>query len=308
MVNRRVAVLGLSEGNGHPFSFSAIINGYDDEAFARAGWPVIHEYLRRRHVSEFGIPGLSVTHAWTPDPEVTCALAAACRIPHAVSDLDSLPDQVDAAIIARDDYQSHWRLARPFLERGLPVFIDKPLTLDVGELQSYRRYLTAGQLMSCSGMRYATELDEPRAALDDYGTLRLIRGAVVLSLEKYGIHIIDAVLNVVRSRPVRVSPHGAVHESVAIEMDDGSLFLLDALGAVPKTFRVELFGDKRTSTHDVSDNFGMFRRALWHFGRMVETRIPPIPPEHTIDTMRTLIACTRACAEHRRIDLDDIRL
>ena len=31
----RLGVLGFSPGNGHPYSFSAIVNGYDDEAFAR---------------------------------------------------------------------------------------------------------------------------------------------------------------------------------------------------------------------------------------------------------------------------------
>ena len=43
--------------------------------------------------------------------------------------------------------------------------------------------------MSCSGMRYARELDEPRADLAAYGSLKLIRGAIVLSWEKYGVHL-----------------------------------------------------------------------------------------------------------------------
>ena len=48
--------------------------------------------------------------------------------------------------------------------------------------------------MSCSGMRYARELDEPRADLAAYGKFKLIRGAIVLSWEKYGVHLLDAVL------------------------------------------------------------------------------------------------------------------
>jgi len=307
MVNK-VAVLGFSDGNGHPFSFSAIINGYDDDALGRSGWPGIHEYVRRRHPAEFGIPGLSVTHAWGQDAEAVGRLAAACRIPHVVTEIEALPDLVDAAIIARDDHEQHWSLARPFLEKGKPVFVDKPLSLNLEELRGFRPYLESGLLMSCSGMRYATELDVPRSTIDAYGSLRLIRGAVVLSLEKYGIHIIDAVLNVVRSRPVSVHPNPAAHPSVGIVLDDGCLFLLDALGSVPKTFRIEFFGEKLTSVHDVNDNFSMFRRALWEFGGMVRTRTPPIPADHTINTMRLLIACSRAFHEQRKIDLDDIRL
>ena len=45
-------MVGVSSGNGHPFSFSAIINGYDPEGLANAGWDVIYDYVRRRDLSE----------------------------------------------------------------------------------------------------------------------------------------------------------------------------------------------------------------------------------------------------------------
>lgn len=61
----KVGMVGMSEGDGHPFSFSAIINGYDDEGMARSGWEVIYDYVRKRHASEFGFDGVQVTHAWT---------------------------------------------------------------------------------------------------------------------------------------------------------------------------------------------------------------------------------------------------
>ena len=107
-------------------------------------------------------------------------------------------------IIARDDYENHFQMASPFLEAGLPVFIDKPLSLESSELRTLRRYLEKGQLMSCSGMRYARELDEPRANLSAYGRLKLIRGAIVLSWEKYGVHLLEAILAVTPARPLAV--------------------------------------------------------------------------------------------------------
>ena len=39
-------IIGLSEGNGHPFSFSAIINGYDKIELKKSGWKVIYDYLQ----------------------------------------------------------------------------------------------------------------------------------------------------------------------------------------------------------------------------------------------------------------------
>ncbi len=302
------AVLGLTEGNGHPFSFAAIINGHDPAGLAASGWPGIHDYVRRRDGSEFGLPPLRVTHAWTQDPDATARLCAACRIPHAVADRDALRDQVAAVIIARDDHERHWEFAAPFLEAGLPVFLDKPLSLDVAELRRFLPYLERGKLMSGSGLRFAKELDEPRAELADYGRLALVRGSVVLDWERYGVHMVEAILGLLPSRPVAVSAHRCGHASVAIEMDDDTLVLVDALGAVPKTFRVDLFGAARNSTHEIADNFSMFRRLLWHFARMVETGEPPIPPQRTLDVMRVLIAGRLARQDHRRVRIDELDL
>lgn len=303
-----VAVLGLTEGNGHPFSFAAIINGYDDAGFAGAGWDGIHAYLRRRDRSEFGLPPLRVTHAWTQDPAATKALCAACRIPNAAADRDELLDQVEAVIIARDDYEQHWEFARPFLERGLPVLLDKPLSLDVDELRCFQPYLEQGKLMSGSGLRFAKELDEPRAELAAYGKLALVRGAVVLDWERYGVHMVEGILGVLRSRPVAVTAHRCTHASVAVEMDDGALVLVDALGAVPKSFRIDFFGSERNSSHEVADNFSMFRRLLWHFARMVETGEPQIEPQRTLDVMRVLMAGRLSRQAQRRVTTDELGL
>lgn len=301
-----VAILGATEGNGHPFSFSAIINGYDDHGLAQSGWPGIHEYVRRRDASEFGIGRLRVTHAWTQDSEITDRLCAACRIPHRVSDPGDLLDLVAAVIIARDDHENHWRFARPFLEKGITVFLDKPLSMNPSELREMKPYLESGKLMSCSGLRYARELDVPRSELASYGQPKLVRGSVLLDWARYGVHIVEGILGLLPSRPVHVTAHRCDHMSFAIEMDDGVLVLLDALGNVPKTFRIDIYGTQRITSHEVEDNFSMFRRMLWHFADMVETAKPPIPVDRTLDVVRVLVAGERARHEGRRIAIDEL--
>jgi predicted dehydrogenase len=304
----KVGMIGLSEGNGHPFSFSAILNGYDDAALAASGWPGIHAYVRRRDAADFGVPGLQVTHAWTQDPKVTRSLCEACRIPHPVARCEEMLGQVDALIVARDDHETHLELARPFLEAGVHALIDKPLSLDLEALRYFTPHLEAGRLMSCSGMRYARELDEVRATIADYGRLQLMRGAVVLSWEKYGIHLIDAFYGVTKARPLTVTALDAPHASLAVAMDDGSLLQIDALGDVPPTFHFEFFGTARVSSHDVSDNFSMFRRMLWHFAEMVRTGRPAVPAEDTLGSMRLLIAGRQAMESGRSVQLSEVTL
>jgi predicted dehydrogenase len=304
----RVGVIGISEGNGHPFSFSAIINGYSDAGFAASGWPGIYDYVRRRDPSEFGFEGVQVTHAWTQDQDVTRKLCAASKIAHAVGAPEDMIGNVDAVIIARDDHEQHLRLAHPFLSAGLHVFVDKPLAQDIDDLRTFRPYLESGKLMSCSGMRYARELDEPRASLASYGDIRLVRGAILNSWEQYGVHLADAILNVVRARPVAVVALEAPHVSVAVEMDDGSLLQLDALGEVGRCFRIDIFGTKNITSHEITDNFTMFRRCLWHFVQSIKAGAPAIMPDDTLTVMRLLMAGRASRTERRKVLLNEIRI
>ena len=68
--NIRLAMLGMVDGNGHPYSWSAIINGtYDAEAMASCGFPVIPQYLAAEPKENLGIPGVKAGVVHQPDAE-----------------------------------------------------------------------------------------------------------------------------------------------------------------------------------------------------------------------------------------------
>jgi len=286
----RTGIIGFSEGNGHPFSFSAIVNGYDDLAFAEAGWPVILDYLRKQPANRFGIEGVRITHAWTQNSMLTAQLCSATGIQHNCTEVSDMIGEVDAVIIARDDWESHCKLALPFLRNGTPVFVDKPLTLDSADLANFMPYLERGKLMSCSGLRYATELDDLRVSESDVRAVRLVAGTVLNGLEKYGIHLIEAVagLGGSFSRPVELTRLKASHDSLLLHFENGVPFHLDCLGSVAKTFHLSFFGDKSHRHYDLYDNFSAFRRTLEQFFDMVRTSVPSIDPLETTRFMRLL--------------------
>jgi hypothetical protein len=301
----RVGMIGLSEGNGHPFSFSAIINGYSDEGLRESGWPVIYEYVRRRDPSEFGIEGLNVTHAWTQDKDTTKRLCQACRISNEVSAPEDMIGQVDAVILARDDYENHFIMAMPFLKAGLAVFVDKPLSLNIGELRAFTPYLESGRLFSCSAMRYARELDDIRVSLKNYGELKLLRGTILNTWEKYGVHLVDAIISILGKTPKWVCALDADHMSISMGVHDGPLIQVDTLGEVSKTFRIDLWGTHASSSHEITDNFSMFRRMLWHFSRSIKTGVSAIPPNETLGIMRIIMAGKISKREKRAVYLDE---
>lgn len=290
----RLGILGFSEGNGHPFSFGAIVNGYDDAAFARVGWDGIHAYLRARGENEFGVGDVRVTRCWMPDPDMARALAAACLIEGVCDSPEDMIGAVDAVMILRDDAASHWPLAQAFLKAGVPVFVDKPLCVRRDELDLFEPYLRSGQLMSTSGLRFAGETDDWRQAPEQFGELKLIRASVPIDWPRYGVHMLECAMGALGVRPVAVQRHAVAHGSVAVRLEDHSLLLIDALGATPTPFSLQVFGTLGNAEVRIRDNFTAFRRTILNFVRLLETGQPTIPPEDTLLVIRTLIAGVEA--------------
>src|SRR4051812_47871594 len=190
----RIAMLGMIEGNGHPYSWSAIINGYDPVKMAECPFPAIPAYLGRQPLEEVGIAGARVTHIWTDRPEDAPKIAAASKIEHVVAQPEDVIGKVDAVVIATDDGNDHIRRAAPFIEAGLPVFVDKPLAINVGDLRKFVNWQKAGRrLLSTSGLRYAPEMKQARTSQSELGELRWITSFTCKTWERYGIHALEAI-------------------------------------------------------------------------------------------------------------------
>lgn len=288
----RVGIAGLSEGNGHPFSFAAIINGYSDTKFAEAGWPVILKYLRSAPSGQDGIPGAQVTHAWTQDANMTEMLCSATKIENRSQNLIDMVEEIDALIIARDDWEEHYEMAKPFLDKGIPVFIDKPLTLSESELNYFLPFIESGKLMSCSGFRYASELKNSDEIQLEIGEIKLISGTVVKDLVKYGIHMLEAISHFegTLGETIIATRNFSNHESFSFKFDSGITFNLDCIGEVSKVFHLSVYGEKSTQHFDLVDNFSAFKSTLERFFGMVTTGEPAFNPQETVQLMRLLMA------------------
>ena len=83
----RLGIIGLAtKTNGHPFSYSSIINGYNPKYFPKDDWGGIYNYLQQRHFSEMNIPNVKITHVWTQDKHISSSLAKACFIENIVDE------------------------------------------------------------------------------------------------------------------------------------------------------------------------------------------------------------------------------
>ena len=94
----KLGIIGMSAGNGHPFSWSAIINGYDKLEMEKCGFPSIPEYLASQKWPEDKLQGSQVTAVWTQNIELSKRIAAASKIDKVVEDRKEMIGNVDAVL------------------------------------------------------------------------------------------------------------------------------------------------------------------------------------------------------------------
>ena len=95
MVNiNQLGTIGISKGNGHPFSFSSIVNGFNSIEMKKSGWKNIYDYLKERDESEFGFDIIKITHVWTQNKDETIQIAKAAKIENVVDKLEDMIPEV----------------------------------------------------------------------------------------------------------------------------------------------------------------------------------------------------------------------
>jgi predicted dehydrogenase len=290
-------MLGMIEGNGHPYSWSGIINGYNPDEMAKCPYAGIPVYMGRQPLESVRIPGARVTHIWTDDPADGPKVAAASLIETVVANPEDVIGHVDAAVIATDDGSDHVRRARPFIEAGMPVFIDKPMATTLDELRQFVQWHRDGSIiLSTSGMRYAPEMrlsDEQRAHLGD---LRWITSFTCKTWERYGIHALEAVEPLLGRGFLSVQAHhDAGGDVMHITHRSGVKLTIGALHDAYGSFgAVHLYGTKGDLALKLADTYHAFRGQLVAFIDMLRSGTRPLPFDETVELMAVIMAGIRS--------------
>ncbi|WP_172149225.1 Gfo/Idh/MocA family oxidoreductase [Pseudomonas tumuqii] len=267
----RLGVIGMSKGNGHPYSWSAIFNGYDKEKMQDCGFPVIPQYLDQQEWPQAKIKDACVTHIWTQDYGLSSHIASAALIENIVQRPEEMIGVVDAVLLARDDAEQHLKFAAPFIEAGIPIYIDKPVALSVAAFEElYRLEKFSGQIFTCSALRYSDELKLTLSDQQDIGELREIHAVTPKSWNKYAVHIIEPVLAMLSSADK------IIHlERSAANAQGGALTVLWDSGVVTRFFAVgesavapisiRVIGSKGWKDLVFTNSFSAFKAALQDF-------------------------------------------
>lgn len=265
----KLGILGLSPGNGHPYSWAAICNGYDPAAMQSCPFPAIPAYLAQRHFPEERIPDVQVTHVWTEDEAVSRHIAAAALIPQLAARPHDMIGQVDAVLLARDDAENHYALAAPFLDAGLPVYIDKPLALSEEaalRLLALERY--PGQIFTGTPLTHCAEFQLDAAMREGLGEIGHVTAVTPKYWDTYAIHAIEPALAVLGAfgAPLErqlVSVGDRRMMSVAWAAGKSAQFL--TTGSLSGPISLQIHGARGHVLLEFRDSFSAFRTAIMRF-------------------------------------------
>ena len=297
MNSLKLGVIGLSPGNGHPYSWSAIFNGYNPVYMEDCGFPAIPDYLNQQCFPDDTIAEAQVTHVWAQNNDIATHIAKATHISNVVEHYTDLVGEVDGILLARDDAETHLEFAAPFLEAGIPIYIDKPLALTVTkakQLFDLQRY--PGQIFSCSALRYAKEFQLSAGDLNQLGHIRHIHATVPKDWEKYAVHVIEPVLLLASERGYLENTYtwrSKDSTTLIAEYSTGLQVHISTMGESCAPLALRVIGDLGWKDLYFQDTYFAFKGALFDFIQGIIHRDVRIDPDFMLEVVN-LIECGRS--------------
>lgn len=309
----RIGILGMTEGNGHPWSWSAMFNGYDKEKMAACPFPVIPVYLGKQPESTFGIPGARITcicFTGFADRAEAEKVAAATYIPEVLDDPLEMIGRVDAVIVATDVGDEHVQRCRPFVEAGIPMFIDKPLVNKEEDLRTFVAWHNAGaKFLSSSSMRYNKEYEPYHRNCWELGSLMYICSPMSKYYETYGIHALEGMYPILGPGFVSVRNTGTKEQTFVHIRHESGCNVNITQGVGQAGAGILLIGTEGSRYIQHTDSYYAFKKQLVKFVDWLRTGAEPFPFAETVELMKLVIAGLRSREEGgREVLLSEIKV
>jgi predicted dehydrogenase len=281
-----------------------IIGSDNSHALAFAKLCNIDKYIDMRVVAIYG-----------HDPARTAEVAKEGAIDRIVEKAEDMIGTVDTVMIVFRHGGLHAKYAYPFIERGIPVWVDKPFTVDVKEAEALVKAAAEKNVPITGGstMRYEKNINELAEILASDTSVGPIKSAYLnfpgdinseyAGIHFYAPHIVEMMLTL----------FGNQVESVVSQVIRGDLITV----AKYPTFHVVLNFVNTWQRHDVIiyggsktlartlDTSGLYEKALDDLLKMLQTKTPPYLPEGLIYPVKVVNAIDRSVKEQREIFLED---
>ena len=261
------------------------------------------------------IPGMRVTHILGTTMASAKEVAAAGQIPHIIRKPEDLIGQVDAAYVGYVHGKYNLPAARPLLEAGLPLFIDKPFCYRLAE---GKRFLTRARelhvpVCSFSVLPKQASFVELRKKARRLGRIRLVVSTTSygLTTSKGGIfhdviHPLDMLL--------RLSGYAVSHVQVVrgsgktltatLSYSDGTAATMNLVPQVP--LHLGVIGEKGRVDQPIDYDEDVYLTGIRDFCRMFRTGKTKETQQTILGPIAVLEAMEKSLAVGRKIRIPKI--
>jgi len=261
--------------------------------------------------AEQRVEGAQVVALFGLEEKRTQEVAQKTRIPKIVSDPKEMLGMVDAAMVVFRHGGLHLQYAAPFIEAGIPTFVDKPLAATPADAQAIVDLaVRKGAPLTCfSTLRYAKGVPEFIKGLEAIAPLRTgIYTSHATRTNEYGglifyaIHAVELMLAAHGPgiQEVRAAQYGT--NVMAICGHKNSQILALNLLATSYGFNMQVYGDKGHRLLDV-DASTCYREGFQVFLDMVRTGVPPLSYAEMVEAVRIVDAVERSLQTGKAVRL-----
>jgi len=240
--------------------------------------------------------------------------------PQLCETLEQAAEDVDAVYIADSsspgDGEDHLELVRPFLERSIPAFVDKPFAASLADAQEMIRLAKANKttIMSASILSHTDIGHQFKNRFSEIGEPGLLITKGVGSANSAVIHGLGMTQGLFGYGVKWVECIGSIPlECIQLYYPDGrEAFVINGTQSVfmqTCTFFASAYSNQGVihspGIGDPEFHTGT-RRIVELFSQMIETGKPPVPYENMLEPMAIIAAAHIAQAQGRRVELSEV--
>ncbi len=284
--------LGIVGGTAiyHALAFGGLINGVAPGQIRPDNWPEFPQCVEDARI----------TVVWDEDQDNARKLAEVYGIDVVAQSHEEVIANCDGVIIADDVTRNHCRHARPYLEAGVPTFIDKPLAPDAATAAELLELAAKhnAPLMSSSALRYAAETEEIRADPSKLGDINLTTAVGPNELFFYGIHPVELAHSILGGGIATVQNIGDEDQDIVkITYKDGRILMVLVSRTIGFGFEITLYGTQGRERIVVTDGTAFYANQLRLIAQMTREKKAPVPIENALEVIRILEAGKKSFAE-----------